>query len=87
MQKSKKCLAMILIIALLTSALGLSSIAFAEPGAVTGLTVKQSGTSGAALSWKAASGATKYQVNRSDSANGPWTRMKSVTGTSTVNSA
>lgn len=79
---NKRLLAILLTIALLVSCLGLSAVALAEAGAVTGLTASQKSETSVQLSWKAASGAEKYQVNMATSKDGPWKAVKSVTGTS-----
>ena len=81
MQKSKKFLALLLFAAMLLSSLGVISAAGAEAGAVTGLSARLDG-SRVMLSWNAASGAEKYQVNMASSSNGPWKSLKSVTSTS-----
>ena len=79
---NKRLWAILLAIALLVSCLSFSAVALAEAGAVTGLKATQKSETSVDLSWNAASGAQKYQVNIATSSSGPWKAIKSVTGTS-----
>ena len=83
MHKGKRIVAVLLMIALLLASMGTATIAVADAGAVTGLKVKQTGATSVELSWDAASGAAKYQVNQATASGGPWKSLKSITGTST----